>query len=749
MIWLASPVGGNRGRLPRDPPEDDRLRTYLTPWHIRGVHTLDATVSAMKIKRTNAPQKIFDNDSDFAPATLNELIATQVDDEPPPPRNPAEIAGEVALRHALEDFPELMIGVSHPMAICIEVPGPDWVAPVAAAWQAAFPSQDLQYCNADSGDYRWSGRPASGQWVQFLRDGKGRRDAKSEGNATVAATLAAGGSVLGISQAPERHLPADLLRVADVRLIMPPLDAGRLAEVVTLVAGAPPTELIDDRLATRCCPTDLALARRPGESPDQFVRRLRQLLDDKPGGATLTLSQLHGMDEARDWGLALARDLEDYRAGRLPWSAVDRGILLYGPPGTGKTTYAKGLAGSCQIPLISASLGQWQAAGHLGDLLKAMRATFDTARSAAPSILFIDEIDGFGDRASFRNDHKEYSLQVVNGFLELLDGITGREGVVVIGACNHPDRLDPAILRSGRLERQILVPLPDGDALARIFRFHLGTDIPDADLATIAKSALGGSGADVERWVRGARRRSRTDRREMTADDLIAEIRGRVRSVSPEHLRRCAIHEAGHALVLALYRPEMLIQATVRQTDDTGGGVAFDPSRGELNTRGDIDAMLRHSLAGRAAEEVLVGEISIGAGGDERSDLARATAIATMSMTAFGLDDEQPLIWRGAPSSANLNNLLTRDPRLAHKVARRLDQAYEEAVATIRENANATMRIAALLLERETVDAADIMGALSEPLQQPSDPAISQPIASNCGDATGEILCSRPDRHSP
>lgn len=179
-------------------------------------------------------------------------------------------------------------------------------------------------------------------------------------------------------------------------------------------------------------------------------------------------------------------------SGRIPWSAVDRGALLFGPPDTGKTTFATALAGSARVPLVSGSLGEWQSAGHLGDLLKAMRATFAAARSAIPAILFIDELDSFGSRASLSRDHRDYGIQVINGLFELMDGIGGREGVVIVGACNHPQRLDPAIVRSGRLDRHLPVPLPNRQALREIFRIHLGNDLSDTDLSCYATSWLAG-----------------------------------------------------------------------------------------------------------------------------------------------------------------------------------------------------------------------------------------------------------------
>ncbi|TAN58156.1 MAG: AAA family ATPase [Rhodospirillales bacterium] len=450
-------------------------------------------------------------------------------------------------------------------------------------------------------------------------------------------------------------------------------------------------------------------AYRPDQSANAYLLRLKQLLNVQNMTPAITLDQLAGMNEATTWGMTLANDLYEYNAGRIPWSAVDRGCLLFGPPGTGKTTFARALAGSCGLPLISASLAQWQSSGHLGDLLKSMRATFDAARAAAPSILFVDEVDGFGNRSQFKSEYRDYSAQVVNGFLELLDGITGREGVVVVAACNHPERLDPAIVRSGRLDRSILIPLPDQEAIAKILRYHLGQDLNGIDLKDLAKLANGGTGADVERWVRGARRCARNANRPMVLEDLSAEIRGKVRRVPAESLRRSAIHEAGHAVMTAVYRPNMLVMASIRQTEESGGGVTIDVGRGAMETRADINFMLVHLLAGRAAEQTLIGDVSAGSGGSANSDLARATALATLSLTALGMDDQMPLLWIGMPNVDSVGPMLNARPDLARKVSALLEQAYEKALNMIQCQSTTVLNVADMLQRRETLDASEII----------------------------------------
>jgi ATP-dependent Zn protease len=356
---------------------------------------------------------------------------------------------------------------------------------------------------------------------------------------------------------------------------------------------------------------DLVLARRSRQSADAYMSQIRALVAAKQAApAAVTLGNLYGMDEAVAWGKALATDLAAYRAGILTWSAMDRGALLYGPPGTGKTIFSKALAASCRVPLIAASLAAWQGKGHLGDLLKAMIGTFEQAARMKPCILFIDEMDSFGHRGQFGEHHRDYGIQVVNGLLERLDGVAGREGVVVVGACNDPDRLDPAIVRSGRMDRMIKIGLPDHAALALILRHHLGDDLTNAEVRDAAFSGLGGTGADVERWVRGAHRRARYAGRAIEVADLLQEIHGTRAQPPSAILRRYAAHEAGHALIATLHWPGSVVRATIRQTNESGGDVICAPGTGDPFTHDDIRMNLQRILGGRAAEAVMFGSVT-------------------------------------------------------------------------------------------------------------------------------------------
>ena len=198
---------------------------------------------------------------------------------------------------------------------------------------------------------------------------------------------------------------------------------------------------------------------------------------DVPGRPSLTVETLSGYGKAKTWALDLKGDLADYRAGSLAWSDMSTKLLLYGPPGTGKTTFARALCNSLQVPLVVTSVSTWLQGGHLNDVIDRMAKTFAEARALAPSILFIDEIDGIGKRQPAAQEYADYWNTVVNKALELLDGAVKSEGLVIVGATNRPDQIDDAIKRSARLETHIEIPMPDIATLAEILAYHLGDDV--------------------------------------------------------------------------------------------------------------------------------------------------------------------------------------------------------------------------------------------------------------------------------
>jgi SpoVK/Ycf46/Vps4 family AAA+-type ATPase len=223
---------------------------------------------------------------------------------------------------------------------------------------------------------------------------------------------------------------------------------------------------------------DEIVASNPGTLTDVQASAPNEKVVGSQSGHLL-VETLSGYGDAKEWALDLKTDLEVWREGGLGWSEMSTKLLLSGPPGTGKTTYARALCNTLQVPLLVTSVAAWLEPGYLGDVLKRMSEAFETARAHAPSILFIDEIDNIGSRSGGRREqYDDYWRSLINRMLELLDRASKTHGVIVVGATNLPDRIDPALLRSGRLEKHVVIPMPDTEALSGILAHHLGADLP-------------------------------------------------------------------------------------------------------------------------------------------------------------------------------------------------------------------------------------------------------------------------------
>ncbi|WP_416356579.1 AAA family ATPase [Aureimonas phyllosphaerae] len=444
---------------------------------------------------------------------------------------------------------------------------------------------------------------------------------------------------------------------------------GMTADRMWLIAG----RLAKHRLDTQREPRPAKLREKKAEVPARSAAEGSRAVPER-------LEDLPGMGEAHSWGLNLARDLEEYRSGRLQWSDIESGMLLHGPPGTGKTLFARALAGSCGVPLHAHSIAAWQARGHLGDLLKAMRAAFDEARKTSPCILYLDELDSVGSRDEPLGDNASYQRQVVNGLLECLDGAAQRAGVVVVGATNKPEVVDPAVLRPGRLGKHIEVRHPDLPGRIGILRHHLRGELPEIDLAPIADELGEASGAVLAQLVRDARGAARRHRRPLAEADLWTALPPGV-LLSDAAYRRTCVHEAGHVVVgreLAEVSGLVPTRVRVRRRVRDGGAnlTNFDVAEGTDQSRECLEAQLIVMLAGLAAEEVLLGSRSSLSGGTSDADLVRATRLAASIEFSLGLGSGL----HSLPNAAVARAGVTRDGPLAlDRIERLLANCLREA----------------------------------------------------------------------
>lgn len=518
------------------------------------------------------------------------------------------------------------------------------------------------------------------------------------------------------------HLPVRFPTYADAVIDVPAASSRDISGAVRILSGHHMAEA-DATLAAAASLDIITGAFRKGRPLGVAMTILRKAMaiDSQPvkdsNPANPTLDDLHGLGEAGTWGRDLAVDLDDWRAGRIPWSDVERGILLSGAPGTGKTTFAAALARSCGAHFVAGSIARWQSKGHMGDLLKAMYAAFEEAKSNAPSILFIDEIDAVGDREKFSGDNAQYCTEVVNGLLECLDGADGREGVVIVGACNHPQRLDAAITRPGRLDRHIVIPLPDPEGREAILRWHLMSALHHVDLSPVVERTAGWSGAALEQLVRQARRTARRARREMCLDDLAAELPALV-PIPADTLWRVAVHEAGHAVVgleagrWRIVKAEVALAMADTVGQQRAGGVVWDEKSGYLSSADDYRARIVRGMGGLAAEEVVFGNRTDGGGGIAGSDLHSATLTAAAMEASMGLGSG--LVYLSTVDPDELNRLLQFDHLTRSRVEKTISDCYAQAKRTASSRRADVERLAHMLRERGRLSGEEVMEILDQ-----------------------------------
>ncbi len=442
-----------------------------------------------------------------------------------------------------------------------------------------------------------------------------------------------------------------------------------------------------------------------------------------------TFADVAGQDEAKD----ALREIVDFLHNPQKYAAIGaklpKGALLVGPPGTGKTLLARAVAGEAHVPFFSIS-GSEFVEMFVGMGAAKVRDLFKQAKEKAPCIVFIDEIDTIGKKrdngAMGGNDERE---QTLNQLLTEMDGFDGASGVVILAATNRPESLDPALLRPGRFDRRIPVELPDLVGREAILRVH-AKDVKmesSVDFTAIARATSGASGAELAniineaalRAVRMGRSLVNQSDLEESVETVIAGYQRKNAVMNPEEKKIVAYHEIGHALVAARQShsaPVTKITIVPRTSGALGYTMQVDEGEHYLMSKTELENKIATFTGGRAAEELIFGSITTGAS----NDIEQATKLARAMITRYGMDPNFDMVALETVENAYLGG----DASLAcsNETASKIDaqvialvrRQHEKAVGILKDNMDALHRLAAYLLEKETITGAEFMQILGE-----------------------------------
>ena len=442
----------------------------------------------------------------------------------------------------------------------------------------------------------------------------------------------------------------------------------------------------------------------------------------------VTFQNVAGQDEAKE----SLQEVVDFLHNPEKYSGIGaklpKGALLVGPPGTGKTLLAKAVAGEAGVPFFSLS-GSAFVEMYVGVGASRVRDLFKQAQQMAPCIVFIDEIDAIGktrDTAMGGNDERE---QTLNQLLAEMDGFDTNKGLLVLAATNRPEVLDPALLRPGRFDRRIIVDKPDLKGRVDVLKVHAKDVKMDesVNLEEIALATSGAVGSDLANMINEAAINAvKNGRQVVSQKDLFEAVEvvlvgkeKKDRIMSAEERRIVSYHEVGHALVTALQKNMEPVQkiTIVPRTMGALGYVMQTPEEEKfLNTKKELEAMIVVALGGRAAEEIVFDTVTTGAS----NDIEQATKIARAMITQYGMSDRFGLM--GLESIQNryldgrpvLNCGEATASQIDEEVMRMLKSSYEEAKRLLSENRDALDRIAAFLIEKETITGKEFMKIFRE-----------------------------------
>ena len=442
----------------------------------------------------------------------------------------------------------------------------------------------------------------------------------------------------------------------------------------------------------------------------------------------VTFKDVAGQEEAKESLKEVVDFLENPKRYEEIGAKLPRGALLVGPPGTGKTLLAKAVAGEAGVPFFSIS-GSEFVEMFVGRGAAKVRDLFKQAKEKAPCIVFIDEIDTVGKKRDggglSGNDERE---QTLNQLLTEMDGFDNHKGIVVLAATNRPDSLDPALLRPGRFDRRIPVELPDLSGRKSILELH-AKDVkvqPPIDLTAIARATPGASGADLANIINeGALRAVRMGRKRATQDDFEESVevviagQQRKSTVLSDHEKQVvSYHEIGHAIVAARQKgsaPVTKITIVPRTSGALGYTMQVEEDEKFLTTKQEILDKLAVYCGGRAAEELIFGEMTTGAA----NDIEQATKLARNMITRFGMSEEFGMMALGTVQNQYLNQdtSLTCAPGTAEQVdalvVKLIEEAHARAMQILKENKFKLHELARYLYKKETITGEEFMTLLS------------------------------------
>lgn len=452
-----------------------------------------------------------------------------------------------------------------------------------------------------------------------------------------------------------------------------------------------------------------------GRLMDFGQSKARLIFGKKTG---ITFNDVAGIEDAREELVEVVDFLRNPKKYIQIGARIPRGVLLVGRPGTGKTLLAKAVAGEAGVPFFHTSGSEFEEM-LVGAGASRVRDLFKKAKRASPSIIFIDEIDAIAKKRGTVL-HAGNGEQTLNQILVEMDGLEGRENVIILAATNRPDVLDPAILRPGRFDRTVVVDMPDLEGRKAIIQVHSkGKKFEEGvDMDVVAKKTIGYSGADLENLLNEAAiMAAKDDRKKINQDDLLEAFlkvkigRKKKNKRTDEDLKRVAYHEAGHAVVSKFTKnSDPVEKVSITSRGMTGGVTVYVPEEEEtMTTKSKMQARINTSVGGKVAEELFLGEMSTGASGDIR----HATEIAKAMVMKYGMTDKLGFVQYGNLDEAAYLGYSYGGERdfsedtaklIDEEVKKLIDDAQGEAKEILNKYKDTVEKLVEILLEREFID---------------------------------------------